>query len=102
MPKMTSGEVEKFIAMKARELSRPTHRPKRRQPKHKGGLVSTRQRIALSQESNPVKAIYEMDRNPTPLGADNGYYTREVGPGNVHNPVWSQSKMGRGESGEAP
>jgi hypothetical protein len=100
--KMTSGEVEQFIAMRARELSNPTHRPRRRQPKHQGGLVSSRQKIALTQQENPVKAIYQLDRNPTPLGPDDGHYTREVGPGNVHNPVWSQSKMGRGESGEAP
>jgi hypothetical protein len=99
---MTPGEVEAFIAMKARELSRPTHRPRRRQPHHKGGLVSNRQKIALSQTSDSVKAIYEGDSNPTPIRQNSDGLTREVGPGNEFNPVWALSKMGRGASGEAP
>src|SRR5712691_3674859 len=54
---------------------------------------SQRQRIVSGQSANPTRAIYvpESKWNITPIDKhpEKTYYTREVGPADVHNPSGS-------------
>lgn len=98
--KMTEEEFEEFLDKKLKEIVRTPNNPKRRQPHQKRWSGSWRQEVALRQESNPVKAMYELDKVPTPIRYEEGPpLTREVGPGQDLNPMWALQKHVPGGSG---
>jgi len=85
-----------YMAAAERQIKQPPVPPKRRQPKVTRHM-SRRQRIALSQSINSVKATYQPESkyNQTPTLPDGAETTREVGPGDVNNSAtnWRTGNM---------
>jgi len=84
-----------YVASKANELSKPPAPAKRKQPKVTR-MQSARMRAIESQTSNIFKAGFvsaeqasEQWKYVRPANED--VTTREVGPGDVHNPVTGYS-----------
>jgi len=83
---MLQADFEAWIAEMEREVKRPPAPPKRRQPRVKR-FVSPRQRRALSQTPNPVRAAYVVESysSLTPLAPSDFVGTKEVGPNDRYN-----------------
>lgn len=95
-PKMLPADWLQYVADAERALKKPPNPPKRLQPKVTRHM-SPRQRTALSQTKNPVRAIYQQESqyNVTPLLPDGAKTTKEVGPGDVNNSAtnWRTGNM---------
>jgi hypothetical protein len=77
---MLPADWEEYVAGLEREIaSRPSTAPKR--TRTTGRVVSRRQRIALSQTNNTIKASYSIESvyNRTPLADDKAEFTTELG-----------------------
>lgn len=81
MRKLLQADILEMFADKDRQIRRPPHPPKRRQPKITR-MQSRRMYVAQSQSINAVRAIYspESKWNMTPLAPEGFVGTRNVGP----------------------
>jgi hypothetical protein len=93
---MLDGEKLEWFVQASKELKKPSSPPKRLQPKVTR-MQSSRMRTVSSQQSNPVKAIFQPESqfNQTPIANDDFVGTKEVGPGDVNNSAtnWRTGNM---------
>jgi hypothetical protein len=93
---MMPDDWREYIAAAERDIKKAPVPTKRHQPKVKR-MTSSRMRIAESQTSNPVKAIFngESKWNATPTMPEDWEGTKEVGPGDINNAAtqWRTGNM---------
>lgn len=87
-----------YIANAEREGAKTNSPIKRHQPKVTRNM-SPRQRKAMGQTSNTIRAIYTTDSSVTPIASPNSVWTRNLG-GSCEDPNESRAKATKSQNGD--